>query len=75
MRRAAPGIELETWSVDGIRISEIRRTHCKNDHEFTPENTKRDANGNRVCRACRKDIEARHTAKRRAQRKAKGEAA
>lgn len=29
------------------------RTHCKNDHEFTPENTRWDTKRkHRVCRAC-----------------------
>lgn len=27
-------------------------THCKRDHEFTPENTRRDRNGYRECRTC-----------------------
>jgi hypothetical protein len=30
------------------------KTHCKYGHEYTPENTKWDAKGRRVCRACRK---------------------
>jgi hypothetical protein len=29
-----------------------RKTHCRHGHEFTPENTAIDANGNRQCRAC-----------------------
>jgi hypothetical protein len=28
------------------------KTHCVHGHEFTPENTHRDANGHRSCRAC-----------------------
>jgi hypothetical protein len=31
------------------------KTHCKNGHEFTPENTKVDANGWRYCRRCAAD--------------------
>lgn len=31
-----------------------RQTHCKNGHEFTFENTVLKSNGNRVCRACRR---------------------
>lgn len=39
------------------RLENMRRryatyTHCKNGHEYTPENTYRRANGNRDCRAC-----------------------
>lgn len=30
------------------------KTHCKNDHEFTPENTYVDPQGGRECRTCRK---------------------
>lgn len=30
-----------------------RRTHCKNGHEFTPENTFRLSGGGRGCRACK----------------------
>jgi hypothetical protein len=29
-----------------------RKTHCKRGHEFTEQNTRRTAGGNRVCRAC-----------------------
>lgn len=29
-----------------------KRTHCKNGHEYTPENTKLIKNGWRICRAC-----------------------
>lgn len=29
-----------------------RKQHCKNGHEFTPENTMKRENGNRRCRAC-----------------------
>lgn len=32
-----------------------RKTHCKWGHEFTPENTTRDARGRRGCRTCRHD--------------------
>lgn len=33
-----------------------RRTHCKNGHEFTPENT-RYRGGSRVCRQCKNEAE------------------
>jgi hypothetical protein len=32
-----------------------RKTHCKRGHEFTSENTRVTANGNRVCRACQRE--------------------
>lgn len=28
------------------------RTHCKHDHEFTPENTRIGKDGHRICKAC-----------------------
>lgn len=31
-----------------------RRTHCKNGHEFTPENTYQKSGSHRVCRECRR---------------------
>jgi len=30
-----------------------RATHCKHGHEFTPENTRINAQGHRICRECR----------------------
>ncbi len=37
--------------VNGARMR--ARTHCKNGHEWTPENTwRRSKNGHRICRAC-----------------------
>lgn len=38
----------------GIGLSAInaRKTHCHRGHEFTPENTRVDAEGFRVCRKC-----------------------
>lgn len=28
------------------------KTHCKHGHEYTPENTRYDKKGHRMCRAC-----------------------
>lgn len=38
----------------GWRRSQNQRaqTHCKHGHEFAPENTRRDHDGHRECRAC-----------------------
>lgn len=46
------------------RLRAVNRTHCKNGHEFTEENTHVNAEGHRVCRACNRA--AYHAAKRRA---------
>jgi hypothetical protein len=39
----------ESWAAQ-----QARKTHCKHGHEFTPENTKIDIQGNRLCRTCRR---------------------
>lgn len=49
----------------GITAMHARQTHCKNGHEFTPENTFTKDNGGRGCRECRKEINARYYAKTR----------
>jgi len=51
------------------------KTHCANGHEFTPENTGRDAKGYRFCLQCKRDSNERHEAKRTAARRAKRKAA
>jgi hypothetical protein len=38
--------------VDRGRHHQASKTHCKRNHEFTPENTRLDAAGHRWCRAC-----------------------
>lgn len=37
---------------NGPAAKNARKTHCKNGHEFTPENTRMTTRGFRVCRAC-----------------------
>lgn len=32
-----------------------KKTHCKNGHEFTPENTSPQTNGGRACRTCNRE--------------------
>ena len=43
-------------SRNPIAAAYLARTHCKNGHEFTPENT-RTTRGYRVCRACGRERE------------------
>lgn len=38
------------------------KTHCKHDHEFTPDNTGRNAKGNRYCLSCARVRNARRSA-------------
>lgn len=40
--------------VDGRASGALRRSHCRNGHEFTAENTYVSPKGQRYCRACRK---------------------
>lgn len=39
----------------GVAAVNARKTHCKNGHEFTPENTYVRPGGDRLCRTCRTD--------------------
>lgn len=39
------------------------RTHCANNHEFTPENTRWRKDGGRVCKACKREREKARKAK------------
>ena len=43
------------------------KTHCKQGHEFTPENTYRPSRGGRKCRTCAREVEARRAARLRAE--------
>jgi hypothetical protein len=43
-----------------------RRTHCVNRHEFTPENTRMNPNGGRLCRQCERDKDRRWKRRNRA---------
>ena len=46
------------------------RTHCKNGHEFTPENTRIGVQGDRVCRQCARERTQRRDNDRVARQKA-----
>lgn len=55
----------DDWSVHATRKGNnlggahyANRTHCKNGHEFTPENTRLRKDSGRVCRQCKKDRES-----------------
>lgn len=52
----------------GTHVTNARKTHCVNGHEFSPENTRKDRHGNRVCKACIKANSRRHYEKARAAR-------
>lgn len=43
---------VNTLRGEGSSARRSRQTHCKNGHEFTPENTKLDTKGHRTCREC-----------------------
>ncbi len=45
----------------------LSKTHCKHDHEYTPENTYRSPDGRRYCRICMKVWDLRSKEKKRAQ--------
>ena len=45
-----------------------KKTHCVNGHEYTPENTGRDAKGYRYCRACIAAAARRYQARKKAAR-------
>lgn len=49
----------------------LNRTHCKQGHEFTPENTyNQPMPKRRVCRECQRLARLKHNAKRQAQKEA-----
>jgi hypothetical protein len=48
-----------------VNARRAAQTCCVNGHEFTPENTYRQPDGTRTCRACRREGMRRYHAKRR----------
>jgi hypothetical protein len=47
-------LELVTHIENNARSIHVLKTHCKNGHEFTTENTYTDKHGYRHCRQCNK---------------------
>lgn len=45
-------LEPATPAENSARTTKARASSCHRGHEFTPENTHHDRNGNRFCRAC-----------------------
>jgi len=41
---------------DSMPAKNVLKTHCYKGHEFTGENTYRDREGNRSCKACKKEL-------------------
>jgi len=48
---------------EALSARRARQTHCKNGHEFTPENTRLSAKGERVCRICYREWDRRRYAR------------
>lgn len=44
----------------------VRRTHCRHDHPFSPQNTRIDSRGHRICRACQRRYTREYELRRRA---------
>lgn len=51
-------------AVAGRKAKAAARTHCRNGHEFTPENTYVRKDGGKQCRKCHNDKMRRYTAER-----------
>lgn len=55
-----------TLRGDAVSARNARKTHCIRDHEFTPENTRIDHKGGRVCVQCKRERDNRSQRNRRA---------
>lgn len=51
-----------------------RKTHCKNGHEFTPENIFRKPNGGRGCKECRRIVDRKNKERLKQERRQRREA-
>lgn len=56
---------------EGEAARHARKTHCKHGHRFTPENTYVDPKGYRICRQCRRRIDAARNDERAAYKRAR----
>ena len=52
-------LEPVTHAENMRRAHNASKTHCPEDHEYTPENTYTDKRGKRECRACNRDRQRR----------------
>jgi hypothetical protein len=69
-QRAHSWQECQQRRLDAARaislvVEDDRPTHCRNDHEYTPENTRVDADGIRHCQTCAQAKSARQNEARR----------
>lgn len=51
--------------LERAAAAKLAKTHCKHGHEYTPENTRLNWKGARVCRECARIACRKHDAKRR----------
>jgi len=56
-------LRLLTNVQNAANNSQARRTHCPHGHEYTPDNTRRNAKGHRWCRRCQTLSDARRRLK------------
>lgn len=52
-------------AIESEMVANAVKTHCMRNHPFTPENTRHDRRGKRVCRACDRERVARRRAENR----------
>ena len=55
---------LDSWRTHSLGDYNRNKTHCKQGHEFTPENTYFKKAGGRECRACQKIANLKYLAKK-----------
>lgn len=60
----ARAVPFRPRSVSRTPSTPVLAAECANGHEYTPENTRQDGRGRRVCVTCLRDRRRRHDAKR-----------